>query len=166
MWKGKDIREDSKEEMIKSHIPPSFFLVLLGLHPLHMEVSSLVVESELQLLAYTTDTSTPDLSHVCHLHQAHGNTRSLTLWARPGIEPASSQKLCQVLSPLSQGRNSQNIYWSKLPSSCQPAPSPLIHLIKSFYCSSQKSRISSWFFSILHNTSANPFDFISKTYPN
>ena len=37
-----------------------------------MEVPRLGVESELQLSAYTT---------------AHGNARSLTQWAEPGIEP-------------------------------------------------------------------------------
>ena len=33
-----------------------------------MEVPKLRVESELQLLAYTTATATPDLSHICNLH--------------------------------------------------------------------------------------------------
>ena len=40
-----------------------------------MEVPRLGVKSELQLPTYTT---------------AHGNTRSLTHWARPGIEPTTS----------------------------------------------------------------------------
>ena len=35
-----------------------------------MEVPRLEVESELQLLAYTTATSTQDLSHVCELHHS------------------------------------------------------------------------------------------------
>ena len=34
----------------------------------HMEVPRLRVESELQLLAYTTATAMPDLSHICDLH--------------------------------------------------------------------------------------------------
>ena len=33
-----------------------------------MEVPRLGDESELQLLAYTTATATPDLSHMCNLH--------------------------------------------------------------------------------------------------
>ena len=33
-----------------------------------MEVPRLGIKSELQLLAYTTTTATPDLSHVCDLH--------------------------------------------------------------------------------------------------
>ena len=35
-----------------------------------MEVSRLEVESELQLLAYTTATATPDPSHVCDVHHS------------------------------------------------------------------------------------------------
>ena len=37
-------------------------------------------------------------------------TRSLTHWLRSGIEPESSQTLCQVLNPLSHNRK-PNIYW-------------------------------------------------------
>ena len=37
---------------------------------------------------------------------ACSNTRSLTHWVRPGIEPASSQRQCWVLNPLSHNRNS------------------------------------------------------------
>ena len=40
------------------------FIVFLGLHLQHMEIPRLEVESELQLLAYTTVTATPDPSHV------------------------------------------------------------------------------------------------------
>ena len=50
-----------------------------------MEVSSLGVESELQLLAYTTATATSDLSRVCDLHH-------------------SSQQH-QILNPLSKARD-------------------------------------------------------------
>ena len=49
-----------------------------------MEVPRLRVESELQLLAYTTATATPDLSHICNLHH-------------------SSQQ-CQILNPLDDAR--------------------------------------------------------------
>ena len=51
------------------------FLPILGLLLRHMEVPGLGVKSELQPSAYTT---------------AHSNTGSLTHWARPGIEPATS----------------------------------------------------------------------------
>ena len=39
-----------------------FFFGFLGLHPWHMEVPRLGVESELHLPAYATATATPDLS--------------------------------------------------------------------------------------------------------
>ena len=39
-----------------------FFFIFLGLHPQHIEVSRLGVQSELQLLAYTIDTAMPDPS--------------------------------------------------------------------------------------------------------
>ena len=37
---------------------------------------------------------------------AHGNTRSLTHWARPGIEPATSWFLVRFVNPLCHDRNS------------------------------------------------------------
>ena len=40
---------------------------------------------------------------LCH---SHGNTGSLTHWARPGIEPASSLTLCQVRNSPSHNGNS------------------------------------------------------------
>ena len=55
-----------------------FFFFLLGLHPWHMEGSRLGVQSELYLLAYTTATAMPDLSRICDLYPAGGNTRFLT----------------------------------------------------------------------------------------
>ena len=54
-----------------------------------MEVPRLGVESELQLLAYTTATAMLDLSCVCDLHHSSQQCRVLTCWARPGIEPKS-----------------------------------------------------------------------------
>ena len=43
-----------------------------------MEVPRLEVKLEQQLLAYTTTTAMPASSHVCDLHAAFGNTKSLT----------------------------------------------------------------------------------------
>ena len=43
---------------------------LLRLRLWHMEVPRLGVSSQLQLLAYTTVTATPDLSHICNLHHS------------------------------------------------------------------------------------------------
>ena len=51
---------------------PLFFCFLFSFlrpHPRHMEVPGLGVELELQLPAYTTAIATPDLSHICDLHQ-------------------------------------------------------------------------------------------------
>ena len=56
---------------------PFFFL---GSHLQHMEVPSLGTETELQPLAYTTATVTPDPSRIC------SNAGSLTHWAWPGIK--------------------------------------------------------------------------------
>ena len=65
------------------HSKFSFFF-LLGLHPRHMEVLRLGVESELQLPAYTTATATQDPSRVFDLQH-------------------SSQQ-CQTLNPLSKAK--------------------------------------------------------------
>ena len=61
----------------EQHLSPSllFFPFFLGPHPQHMEVPRPGVKLELQLLAYST---------------AHSNAGSLTYWARPRVEPASS----------------------------------------------------------------------------
>ena len=44
-----------------------FLFCFLGLHMQHIEVPRLGVESELQLLVYTTARTTRDLSHICNL---------------------------------------------------------------------------------------------------
>ena len=46
------------------------FVCFLGPCPWHREVPRLGVELELQLLAGTTATATPDLSHDCSLHHS------------------------------------------------------------------------------------------------
>ena len=45
-----------------------------GLHRRYMGVIRLGVKSELQLLAYTTATETPDLSHVCDSHHCNAGS--------------------------------------------------------------------------------------------
>ena len=47
-----------------------FFPIFLGLHPWHMEVSRLGVESELKPLAYITAVATVDPRCVCDLHHS------------------------------------------------------------------------------------------------
>ena len=56
----------------------SFFIIFLWPHLRHMEVPGIGVQSELQLLGYTTSTAMPDPSRVCDYTTAHGNARSLT----------------------------------------------------------------------------------------
>ena len=60
-----------------------------GCTPQHMEIPSLGVELELQMLAYTTATATQDPSHVCDLYH-------------------SSQQ-CWVLNALSEARDRTHI---------------------------------------------------------
>ena len=55
-----------------------FVLFCLGPLPRHMEVPRLGVESELQLLTYTTATATPDLNQSVTYTTARGNVGSLT----------------------------------------------------------------------------------------
>ena len=65
------------------------YLVFLSLHLEHMEVPILGVESELQLLAYTTATATPDPSGICDLH--------LSSWQH------------WILNPLSRARDQTHV---------------------------------------------------------
>ena len=60
-------------------------LFFLGPHPWYMEVPRLGVESELQLLAYTTAIATQDPSRVCDLHHSS--------WQH------------QILNPMSEARD-------------------------------------------------------------
>ena len=60
-------------------------MYFLRLHPWHMEVPRLGVESELQLLAHTTATETWDLSRIC--------------------EPHHSSWQCWIPNPLSEARD-------------------------------------------------------------
>ena len=64
----------------------SFFF--LGPHLWHIEVPRPGVESELQPTPQPQQRQTQAASAT--YTTAHGNTKSLTHWARPGIEPASS----------------------------------------------------------------------------
>ena len=61
-----------------------------------MEVPKLGVKSDLQLWPHQIWAMSVIYT------RAHGNTRSLTHWARPGIEPASSWILVRFVSVLPQ----------------------------------------------------------------
>ena len=54
-----------------------FFLCILRLHPRHMELPRLEVESELQLLAYAPATAMWDPSRVYNLHHSSPQCRFL-----------------------------------------------------------------------------------------
>ena len=70
------------------------FLFFLQPHLWHMEVRGLGGKLELQLLAYTTATATPDLSYVCNLH--------------------CSLQQCQILNPLGEARDRTYILWETM----------------------------------------------------
>ena len=72
-----------------------FIFVFLGPHPRHMEVPRLGVKSEPQLRAYTTATAIAmgSQAETVTCPTAHHNARSLTHWARLGIELTSSWRL-------------------------------------------------------------------------
>jgi len=86
--------QNRRDERVSRHVPipplPPPFLFLWvcfsGSLPWHVEVPRLRVESELQLLAYTTATAMPDPSRVCNLHH--------------------SSRQHRILNPLEQGQGS------------------------------------------------------------
>ena len=74
------------------------FLFFLGLHPQHMEVPRLGVESELQLPACATATATPDPSQVCYLHHGLQQCQILNPLSEARIKPVSSWMLIRFIS--------------------------------------------------------------------
>ena len=73
---------------MKKYLSHFFFL---GLHPPHMEVPRLGVESDLWLPAYTTVTAMWGLSHICDLHHSSPQHHQiLNPLSRVGIKPTSS----------------------------------------------------------------------------
>ena len=82
-----------------------YFFCFLWLHLWHMEAPRLGVKSELQLTPlYKIWTFTPQpqqhrlQASAVTLARPHGNTGSLTHWARPGIKLASSWILVRFLT--------------------------------------------------------------------
>ena len=76
-----------------------FFFFFLGPHLRHMKFPRLGVQLELQLLALHHSHSNIR-SELCLQPNTttHGNAGSLTQWARPGIEPATSWFLVRFIS--------------------------------------------------------------------
>ena len=75
-----------------------FCSCFLGPYLRHMEVPRLGIESELQLPAYITAMATQIWTASSTYTTAQGNTRSLTHWARPGLEPTTSWFLVRFIS--------------------------------------------------------------------
>ena len=84
-----------------------FFFVFLGLHPQHMEVPRQGVKSDLWLPAYATAQQLGMGATSATYTTAHGNTGSLTHWARPRT---SSWILAGFITTEPQG-NSQNLFF-------------------------------------------------------
>ena len=74
------------------------FLFFLGLHPQHMEVPRLGLESELQLLAYVTATAMPAPSRACDLYHSSQQCWVLNPLSEARIEPATSWFLVRFVS--------------------------------------------------------------------
>ena len=84
-----------------------FNFCFLGPHPQHMEVPSLGVESELQLLAYATATATQDPSCVCDLHHRSQQRQILNPQSEARGRTCILMDTSQVLNVLSQSGNSK-----------------------------------------------------------
>ena len=78
-----------------------YYFVFLRPHLRHMEVPRLGVQAELKSLATAIATATANGIWAASVTYAtvHSNTRSLTHWARPGIEPVTSWILVRFVSP-------------------------------------------------------------------
>ena len=88
-----------------SHIHTTTFFFFLGPHPRHMEVPRLGSSQSYDCRPMPQPQPRQIQASSATYTTAPSNARSLTHWARPGIEPASSRTLCWVLSLLSHNRN-------------------------------------------------------------
>ena len=98
-----------------SFIYPFFFLVVLGLHPHHMEVPRRGVKSELWLLAFAIVTATPDPSHVCDLHHSPQQCWSLNPLSETRDQTCVLMDTNQIRFPLSHVGNFGFIYLNLTP---------------------------------------------------
>ena len=97
----------------KRHFYKLYFIHQFTPHPFfswlplrHMEVLGPGVESELQLWPMPQTWQCRIWAASVTYTATYGNTGSLTHWARPEIEPTSSQRQCWVLNLLSHNGNS------------------------------------------------------------
>ena len=86
------------------------YFVFLGPHLWHMEGPRLGIESELQLLTYTTATATATWEST---PQLTSNSKSLTHWARPGIEPMASWIPVRFITAKLQWELNRFLNWKK-----------------------------------------------------
>ena len=96
IWQKTDVHCTSKKCSFYHSIFFSFFF--LRPHPWHLEVPRLGVESELQLLAYTTVTAMQDLSLILGLHHSSQQHRILDPLSNKGIRLAFSWMLVRFVS--------------------------------------------------------------------
>ena len=89
-----------------------FFFFFLGQHLKHMEVPRLGVKVELQLPACSTHSNARSELHLQATPQLTATPGSLTHWARPGIEPASSWILVSFVSAAPQGELPDHILYA------------------------------------------------------
>ena len=90
--------EPAGQKGLKPRFHPGLFnFSFSGLHVWHVEVPRLGVESELQLLAYTTVTSDP--SHTDNLHCSSQQRQILNPLREAGDQMASSWMLVGFISP-------------------------------------------------------------------
>ena len=100
---------------IEPFVPLFFFFFFLGSHPWYMEVLSLGVKWELQLLAYTKVTAMLDLSSICDLHCSLQQCWILNPPSKTRDWTHILMDTSQVLNSLSYNRNScttsKKNYW-------------------------------------------------------
>ena len=95
--KKENISQTLVEVQSRMKLVPLFFFFFLGLHPQHMEVPRLGVESELQLQAYSTATAILDQSCVCNLYHNSWQCWILNRLSQ-GIRPTFSWILLGFIS--------------------------------------------------------------------
>ena len=83
-------------------------------YPQNMEVPKLGVDSELQLLAFTTATAMPDPSHICDLHCSLRQRRILNLLSKARDGNRILMDTSQILNPLSHNRNSGDVFFKMI----------------------------------------------------
>ena len=88
--------------------------VFLGLHPWHMEVPRLGVQSDCSCWPTPLPQQHEIQAKSATYTATHGNTRSLTHWARPGIEPTTSWFLVGFVSAVPRRELQIGIWFFRL----------------------------------------------------